>query len=174
MQKSIKIVMFKKLSHFFQKIIFVIGILLLLLLPLINFKINMESEIFPSIEIILVYYFSTNYQIKSWQIFIIGFLFDQLYSMPTGSNSLTFLLGNLGLKYVREWFLLKIYSINFIGFCGYCLFILSFRYFIFVGYNIDITNILIIFFQYLTTIFSYSLVRIPLDNSLKYFRKHAK
>ena len=131
----------------------------------------MDSEIFPALEIIFIYYCSLNYQIKSWQIFFIGFFFDQLYSMPIGTNSLVFILGDLWLKYISQWFVLKIYSINF---CGYCFLIFTLRYLIIIGFHLYTLKLLILFFQYLTTIFVYPIVRIPLDKSLDYFKKHVK
>jgi hypothetical protein len=174
MLRFIRITMFKKVLYFFPKVITAIILMLLLLLPVVNFKINIASEIFPSLEIILVYYFGTNYQVKSWQIFIAGFFFDQIYSMPIGTNSLVFILGDLWLKYISKWFILKIYVINLINFCGYCLIIFVLRYFIITGCRAHTTQLLILFFQYMTTIFSYSLVRILLDKLLKYCAHHAK
>ena len=134
----------------------------------------MDSEIFPALEIIFIYYCSLNYQIKSWQIFFIGFFFDQLYSMPIGTNSLVFILGDLWLKYISQWFVLKIYSINFINFCGYCFLIFTLRYLIIIGFHLYTLKLLILFFQCLTTIFVYPIVRILLDKSLEYFKKHVK
>ncbi len=166
--------MLGKLTHIIRSLFFIACLLLGLLFPLISFRIGLISPIFPALEIIFVYYFSTNQHLRIWQIFLIGIFFDQLYSMPIGTNSLVFLLANLLLKFVNRRFLLKAYFINFIIFCGYCLFIFYSRYLILSSKTLYLDSFMPLFFQYLTTVFSYPLVRIPLDKSIEYLNKHAK
>lgn len=166
--------MFRKLPQIVLRLSFITCLLLILLFPLVSFRIGIISEIFPAFEVIFVYYFSTNRHMRVWQIFIIGIFFDQLYSMPTGTNSLVFLLANLLLKFGSRWFLFKDYFINFIVFCGYCLFVFYSRYLILSSKTLYLNNLVPIFFQYLTTIFSYPIVRIPLDKSIEYLNRYVK
>lgn len=166
--------MLKKLSTVFIRSLFLLSILLVLLFPLCSFKIGFHSEIFPALEIILTYYFITNYEIKLWQLLIAGLLFDQLYSMPIGTNSLVFILANFVLALLRKWFLLKTYEINFLIFYGYCLCILYFRYLVFITIVNYPPNLTEVFFQYLTTVFSYPLIRVFLDQLLEYLKYYAR
>lgn len=158
----------------FYKIIFVEFCLLLVIFPLENFRINLDSVIFPAFEVILLYYFTTFYSPSFLLIFIVGIFFDQLYSMPLGTNSLVFVVAHLILKFCGEFFPTKEYLTNFILFCVYYLFILHFRAILILSKGLVIQGYLAMLFQYLTTICSYSLLRIPLDKSLEYFKAHAK
>jgi hypothetical protein len=166
--------MFKKLTYLFLKIITLIILMLLLLFPIVNFKITLESEIFPCIEIILAYYLSTNYPVRSWHVFITGFFIDQIHSMPIATNSLALILAHMWLNYVSKWFVLKTYVTSLANFYGYCLIILILRYFIIIGFNPISSQLLILFFQYMTTISSYPLVKIMLDKLLKDNVHHAR
>lgn len=147
----------------FSRFIKTSGLLLLLLFPLVNFKFGLSSAIFPAFDIIFLYYFSTYYNIKFWQLFIFGIFCDELYSMPFGANSLFFIFADIILAITSKWCLLKRYISNFIIFCGYCLLILCLRYGIYDLYLKQTVNIFEMTFQLLTTIFSYPLIRIFLD-----------
>lgn len=166
--------MVRKLPQIILWLSFIACLLLILLFPLVSFRIGIITEIFPACEVIFIYYFSTNRHMAAWQIFIIGIFFDQLYSLPTGANSLVFLLANLLLKFGSRWLLLKDYFINFIFFCGYYLFVFYCRYLIFASKDLYLDNLVPIFFQYLTTIFSYPIFRIPLDKAIEYLDRYAK
>ncbi|WP_341752219.1 hypothetical protein [Candidatus Tisiphia endosymbiont of Piscicola geometra] len=162
------------LSPIFGKIILLEFCLLLLIFPLENFRINGESIIFPAFEVSLLYYFSTFYHIGFWLIFLAGIIFDQLYSMPIGTNSLVLIIAHIILEFTGKFFVLRSYLTNFIVFCFYYFFILHFRYLLILSKGLSSEGYFMILMQYLTTIFSYNLLRIPLDKALEYFRKHAK
>ncbi|WPY01330.1 hypothetical protein Trichorick_01240 [Candidatus Trichorickettsia mobilis] len=166
--------MFKKLFNIFIILCFIISLFLLLLLPLVLYRLGIESEIFPALEIIIIYYFSLNYQIKYWQIFIIGIFLDQLYHFPIGTSAVTFLLTNLLLNKLRIWLVIRTSTINFIVFCSYAFLALVIRYLIFTSKISSSLNLVTILFQYLTTIFSYPLFMILFDKSLLYLKKYAK
>ena len=156
------------------KIIFLEFCLLLIIFPLENFRINLDNVIFPAFEVILLYYFVSLYSLNFLLIFLTGILFDQLYSMPLGTNSLVFVVAHLILKFCGKFFSTKEYLTNFILFCFYYLFVLHFRAILILTKGLVIQGYLAMLFQYLTTICSYSLLRIPLDKSLEYFKVHAK
>jgi len=167
----------KNLSQILYKIIFAGLCLLLLIFPLVSFRINSVNEIFPALDIILIYYFTIqnykiNYQLNLLMIFLAGIFFDQLYSLPLGTNSLAFLSAHLILKFFTPSFLLNRYIANFILFCFYCLFILNFRYLIIFNKSLNAPAYSFILFQYLTTIFSYNLIAILLDKVFEYL--HAR
>lgn len=169
----------KNLSKNLPKILYRIALLefslLLAIFPLGSFKANMASVIFPSLEIILLYYFSTIHKVSFVTIFIIGLFFDQLYSTPIGSNSLIFITAHLLLRLLSKYFTLKSYLTNFIIFCFYYYYIIHFRYLLILIKDLFAQGYLIMLMQYITTILSYNLLRIPFDKSLEYSsRKYVK
>jgi hypothetical protein len=145
-----------------------------IIFPLENFRINLASTIFPAFEVILLYYFITYCQPSFLVVFLLGMFFDQLYSMPIGTNSLVFITANIILNFTSKFFLVKNYITNFIIFCFYYFFVLHFRYLLMLIKNLTSQGYLTILMQYFTTIFAYHLLRIPLDKSLEYLRKYAK
>lgn len=147
---------------------------LILFLPLVSFRIGLVMVIFPALEIILVYYFASNRQLKLFAVFAIGLLFDQLYAMPIGTNSLTFVLAHHCLKSAGRWYRLNNYLTNFIIFWGYCLLIFSGRYVILTSKGLHTDHLSIMVFQYITTIFFYPLLSILLLKSCKYFDQYAQ
>lgn len=156
------------------KLLFALLCFFIILFPEFAYKIGIKSRIFPAIEIIFIYYFMTLYSLNMLGIFLIGLLLDQINSMPIGTNSLVFLSAYIILKLSSKFFAVKNYLINFIVFCVYCLFILNFKYFLVTMKKLKIDGYLTILFQYLTTIFSYNLIRLIFDSPLSYFKKHAK
>jgi cell shape-determining protein MreD len=134
----------------------------------------MESAIFPAFEIIFIYYFTSLYALNTAVIFFAGIIIDQAYSMPLGMNSLVFLLVHIIFKLAARFFPPKHYLTNFIIFCFYCFLIINFRYLLITAKKLQSDSYLVILFQYLTTIFSYSLIRVLLDSPSEYFRKNAK
>ncbi|XVN43078.1 MAG: hypothetical protein RCG15_01935 [Candidatus Rickettsia vulgarisii] len=170
-KKSLK----KKLPKILYKLALIEFSLLLVIFPLGSFRINMASMVFPALEVILLYYFSTIHRISFVTIFIVGLFFDQLYSMPIGSNSLIFITAHALLSLLSKYFILKSYLTNFIIFCFYYFYIIHFRYLLILAKNLSIQGYFIMIMQYLTTIFSYNLLRIPFDKSLEYSsRRYAK
>jgi hypothetical protein len=145
-------------------------ILLILVFPLLSFRISVSLSIFPAIEVILIYYFATYYQLTEGKILVLGLFIDQFYSMILGCNSVVFILGNIFIKFIGKWFLIREYVSNFIIFCGYAMIVLFLRYLIYVSISMY-PSIFEIIFQYLTTVFSYPLIRIILDKSSILFKK---
>lgn len=137
-------------------------ILLICLIPLKLYKlglINMCGEIFPAVDVIVIYYFSTYTTIRYWILFIIGIIIDQIYQVPIGLNSFVFITVNLILNYASSWFILKDEVTNILIFCAYSLLIIGFRYIIFLtknNYGFGGTSV---YFYYLTTVFSYPILR---------------
>jgi|GEM_PF-786690 len=156
------------------RLLFALLCFFIILLPWISYKIGIQSKIFPALEIIFIYYFMTLYSLNMLGIFLIGLFIDQVSGMPLGINSLVFVLAYLIFKLSAKFFAVKSYLTNFIVFCVYCLFIINFKYLLVTIKNLEIDGYLTIFFQCLTTIFSYNLVRLILDSPLNYFTRHAK
>ncbi|WP_375327305.1 hypothetical protein [Candidatus Tisiphia endosymbiont of Nemotelus uliginosus] len=158
---------FKELSQIFYRLMLVELCLLLLIFPLEAFRISAASTILPSFEIILLYYFATIYHISFGVMFLIGIVFDQLYSMPIGTNSLVLISAHLLVKLLGKYFILRGYLTNFIIFCCYYFYIIHCRYLLIVIKDLTSQGYLVLVMQYLTTIFSYNLIRIPFDKRLK-------
>jgi len=159
--------MFHKLQNFLINGLVSLLLLLILFFPLVNFKINIVSPIFPAFEIIFIYFLVCYYNFTEGKILVAGLFMDQLYSMPSGCNSLAFLIGSIFFKYMSRQFLIKNYTINFMVFFAYAFVILICRYLIFLSLS-QYPSIFELIFQYLTTIFSYPLLRIFLDKLLQY------
>lgn len=143
-------------------IIFAACIFLLFMLPTQLYKFGLASvfgEIFPAIDIMLIYYFSTHKNVKYWMLFLLGFIIDQIYQLPLGTSSLSYILANLTLTYVGKWFILKDYVTNILIFCAYSTFVISFRYLIFIANYKHIFDGTSIYFYYLTTILSYPILK---------------
>ncbi|WP_341764232.1 hypothetical protein [Candidatus Tisiphia endosymbiont of Beris chalybata] len=158
---------FKELPQIFYKIILVELCLLLLIFPLEAFRIDAASIIFPSFDIILLYYFATIYHISFGVIFLIGIVFDQIYSMPIGTNSLVLISAHILVKFLGKYFTLRSYLTNFIIFCCYYFYIIHCRYFLIAIKDLTNQGYFVIIMQYLTTILSYNLIRVPFDKTLK-------
>ncbi len=137
-------------------------IFLLYLLPLKLYKLNLVDifgEIFPAIDIIILYYFSSYSKIRYWLLFIIGILIDQTYQMPIGSNAFIFIIANVFLTHASRWFILKDDITNILVFLIYSFFVIGLRSLIFLIKNDYNFEELPIYFYYLTTIFSYPILR---------------
>lgn len=142
----------------------------LLLLPLFTFKLELDSEIFPAMEIIIVYYLYSNYQIKYWLWLLGGILIDQLYNMPTGTGSLSFILTNLILRTQISKYLSN-YLLDFLTFSGYCLIVMVLRYFITMSLYEHLPNLYALVFQYLSTVFLYPILKTLFDRFKTLYEK---
>lgn len=172
-----KLILKKKFRRFLpiiHRIILLEFCLLLLIFPLENFRFNMEFDIFPAFQVILLYYFATYYQISFSTLFLVGLAFDLLYSMPIGTNSLVFIIAHIILKFIGKFFVIKNYVTNFIIFCYYYFFVIHIEYLLILSKNLSSCGYLSLLMHYFATIFSYNLLRIPLDSFLKYSKKYAK
>ena len=171
---KIKQEIYKNSLQIILKLLFALLCLLIILFPLVSYKINIQSRIFPAIEIIFIYYFMSLYSLNVFRIFFLGLLIDQISGIPIGTNSLVFLLAYVIYKVSSKYFVTKNYLIHFIIFCVYCLFILNFKYLLVIIKKLEADGYLILFLQFCTTIFSYNLVYLILDSPINYFKKYAK
>ncbi|ADE30102.1 hypothetical protein [Rickettsia prowazekii] len=171
---KIKQEIYKNSLQVILKFFFALLCFCIILFPLLSYKINIQSRIFPAMEIIFIYYFMSLYSLNIFSIFFLGLLIDQISGMPIGTDSLVFVSANIIYKLSSKYFLAKNYLINFVVFCFYCLFILNFKYLLVTIKNLEVEGYLIIFFQSLTTIFSYNIIRLILDSPMDYFKKYAK
>jgi len=131
---------------------------ILCLLPFQWHKISFYSEIFPGLDLIIIYYLSTHYRVQYWHLFLSGLLIDQLYQLPLGTSSLALMAANLGLYMSSNWLLLRDYFINLVVFCGYSLFVISVRYLLVTISSTHHIEGLSIFFYFFTTIFAYPII----------------
>ena len=145
------------------------------LIPLKLYKLNLVDvfdQIFPAIDIAILYYFSSYSKIRYWLLFLIGMILDQIYQMPTGSNSLVIITANLVLNYANRWFILKDEVTNILGFCIYSFFVISFRELIFLAKNDYNFQELSIYFYYITTILSYPILKFLMHKPSMLLTKH--
>ena len=156
------------------KLLFALLCFFIVLFPLVSYKIGIQSRIFPALEIIFIYYFMSLYSLNILGIFLISLLTDQIHAIPLGTSPLVFLSSYIIFKLSSKFFVIKGYLINFTIFCVYCLLVLYLKCLLVKIKKLEVDGYLIIFSQYLTTIFSYNLARFTLDSPLDYFKKHAK
>ncbi|NRB11010.1 MAG: hypothetical protein HRU35_05325 [Rickettsiaceae bacterium] len=161
----------KTVINFFLRLLKYTYILLLLLLPIEIFKLGFSSEIFPAIELIIIYYFSLYKEVKYWQIFILGLLLDQFYNLPIGTSSLGLIMGDIFLKQMGKWFLLKDHLTSILIFPGYCLVIFALKFLTITIKGTYSIQGISIYFLYFTTILTYPLASLLIDKSLYYFTK---
>jgi len=147
---------------------------IIFMLPFQWYKIGPFGEIFPAFDIIIIYYISTYYSLKHWQLFIIGIVTDQLHVLPPGTSSLAFILGNMGLNYFSKWFLLRKYFTNLAMFCGYSAFIILVRYLVVSVKSTYPIEGYAITFYFLTTIFFYPILSALIENSINTLGQNAR
>jgi len=131
---------------------------ILCFLPFQWYKISPYGEIFPALDLIIIYYLSTHYRVKYWHLFLVGVMVDQLYQVPLGTSSLALMAANWGLYMASNWLLLRDYFINLAVFCGYALFVIGARYLLVTISSTHHIEGLSIFFYFLTTIFAYPII----------------
>jgi hypothetical protein len=135
---------------------------MIIIFPLLSFKISASSAIFPALDVIIIYYLVCNCEVRILKILLISPFIDQLYAFPLGCSTVAFIIGQLAFKLVGKWFLVKEYISNFLLFCTYCFVIFTARYFIFTVQGLYL-SLFELAFLYLITIFSYPLSQIVLD-----------
>ena len=151
-------------------------IFLICLVPLKLYKlglIDIFGQIFPALDVVIIYYFSTYTNIRYWILFIIGIILDHVHQVPVGLNSLTFITVNILLNYTSRWFILKDEVTDVLIFCAYSLLIIGFRYIIFLTKNNYGFEGFSIYFYYLTTIFSYPILRFLIDKPITALTRYA-
>lgn len=161
----------RKQYHFESKLLYILirfcialFVFLLAILPLAVFRIGIDNGIFPMIEVIIVYYLAINYNIQYWQLFLIGIIFDLLYHLPVGVSSIALLIGNCALTILIHWIVIKANFVkNYTIFCIYCLLICIIRYLLILIKVQYAPPIVVLFFQYLTTIFAYPCCAVFID-----------
>jgi cell shape-determining protein MreD len=146
---------------------------MLLILPLNQHLFGFYSEIFPALDLIIIYYISTYKKIKYWQLFIIGIFLDQLYALPAGLSSFALILAEKILRYYTKWLLLKEYTTNLTIFCAYTAFIMIIKYLIITILSPSHIDGMSILFYFITTILAYPIMHVILEKSINILGKNA-
>ena len=151
--------------------IFYIG--LIFIMPFNWHYIGSNSEIFPAFDLAIIYYIITYKSIKNWHLFLLGLLIDQLYQIPLGASSLSLIIANLLLNQVRSKFFLKDYYTNISIFCVYSMFVISCKFLIVTIKSTYYIQGISIYFYYLTTIFSYPIIKMLIEKPMRLIRIYA-
>ncbi len=162
--------MYIKLTNIIFKTLITTISVLTVLLPLFCYKLNIHIEILPAIEIILVFYLCCYINLRSDEIFILGILFDQLYNMPVGTNSLALIIGFTIVKLLNKRFLIKEYLPNFLTLCSFTLIVTLVRFIVIYSKNVLCAKLDIFIMYYLTTVFSYPLLKVLFDKIFFYLK----
>lgn len=146
---------------------------LIFIMPFNWYYIGSNSEIFPAFDLIIIYYISTYKSIKNWHLFLLGLLIDQLYQIPLGASSLSLITANLLLNQGKSKFFLKDYYTNISIFCLYSLLVISFRFLIVTIKSSYYIQGISIYFYYLTTIFSYPIIKMLIEKPMHLIKIYA-
>ena len=153
--------MYKLIIRLLLAFVFGLYVFLLYIIPIKLYKLNLNifEEIFPAVEIAIIYFFSSYYKVQYWLLFIIGIILDQSNQLPMGVNASAFIIANIILVYINKCLILKDYITNLVIFCIYSFFIISFRCLILLKKSEYSFDGLSVYFYYLTTILSYPAIR---------------
>lgn len=167
--------------RFFLHIFAISYLLILILLPLQWYKIGYYSEIFPAIDLMVIYYLCTHENqkiiIKSYSqafiLFFAGIFIDQLQEIPIGTSSISFILGKIMLKKASKHLILNDYYTNIISFIAYAIFVSIIRYF-----SVSINNIysiegVEIYFHFIMTIATYPIFYFVINFPFKILHNNA-
>ena len=166
--------MFRLISKTIIIVLNSVFLCLLLVLPMQCNKLGLCNQIFPALDLIIVYYLVTNHNIKYWHLFILGIMIDQLYNFPLGTNSTIFILMHKTNNILNKWFLLKNYQNNLIVFCIYSLIVISARYLVIIiksNYYIGSYGVICYYFS---TILSYPILNILISKSVQKILQNVK
>lgn len=166
--------MLKSVAKFALNISILLYILFLVILPIQIFQLGYKTNIFPAVELGIIFYFTTYQNLRYWQVFIIGLILDQLYYLPNGTSSLILLTSHFGLFMVGHWFSLRAYLSNFFIFCGYALYIIVAKYLIITVLSNEYIEGVGVYFYYLTTILSYPTIRWFIEKPVRFVEEYAR
>jgi hypothetical protein len=161
-------------QNFFTKGLIVFYLALLFFLPLQWHKISSYGEIFPALDIIIIYYIMTYYYPKNWHLFIYGIFVDKLYNFPLGSSALILILSYQALKLLSHWFVLRDYFTNLVIFYAYSFLIILSRYILITIKSPYSLEGIVVLFYFLTTISAYPLIYILIKKPIQKLHQHAR
>ena len=147
---------------------------LLIILPYEMHMFNLNSPIFPSLELVIIYYASTYHRISYLFLFVLGLLFDNIYNMLLGVHFLIFMIGNITLIYINNSFNLKKDIINLLIFPSYVFVIMFCRYMILIPTGLNINIGFDALFCFLTTIFVYPIIAKIIHKPMQFLYNYAK
>lgn len=150
-----------------------IYIIMLAILPAsVHIFSGLHYDIFPALDLAVIFYLSTYRKIEYWQLFIIGILLDALYCTIHGLSSFILIISEFLIKQSSNYFLLRNYVTNLASFVCYTAFFLLMKYCIIVVLTINDIGLLSLLSYFLTTILSYPLLYFMLEKPLNSLIKH--
>lgn len=147
---------------------------LLIVLPYEMHVFNLNSPIFPSLELMIIYYASTYHRVSYLLLFVLGLLFDNIHNMLLGVHFLIFMVGNITLIYINNSFNLKKDIINLLIFPLYVFVIMFCRYIILSASGVKIDIGFDALFCFLTTIFTYPIIAKIVHKPMQFLCNYAK
>jgi cell shape-determining protein MreD len=151
----------QNISYFTNVIIF---------LGLLSFQtqqllIGLRLDIFPAIEMILFFHLSINKKLNYWQCFFIGLICDQLNSITLGINAILFICSEYILRKAILYFTSQKNSFTeLLIFYAYAAIFILLKYILIISNGINALDMMTLFFYFLTTIFSYPLIKSFAEN----------
>ena len=113
---KIKQEIYKNSLQIILKLLFALLCFFIILFPLVSYKINIQSRIFPSMEIIFIYYFMSLYSLNIFSIFFSRFIYRSSKRYAYRYKFISFLLAYIIYKLSSKFFIAKNYLINFVVF----------------------------------------------------------
>lgn len=119
-----------------RKIFFYLLLYILILIisagPIALIRLNVSGDIIPNLELYILYFSALYYPVSIIQIFIYGFLVDEIYGSLVGLHSSLFILGYVIVSRIRPILLSKLPFSLFVGFVVFVLCFSFLKYMIFV------------------------------------------
>src|SRR5690606_13228071 len=115
-------------------------------------------------------HYKTGYTGKYWQLLFIGLFLDELYGVPLGVNSTSFIIANIMLSILHKQLAINKYVLHLSIMCFYTFVIEFARIVIMYKYSMNHIAIFALIFQYLTTIFIYPVLHKVLDKLFERFK----
>lgn len=147
---------------------------LLILMPYEIYIFKLNSPIFASIELIIIYYARTYHRISHSVLFLLGLLLDQLYNAPLGLHFLVLIIGDYAIIYLHSRFNLKKNLLNILIFPAYVIIVNMAKLFMLKMFGYEVMINIDLLFYILTTIFAYPVISIIINVPFKFIYNHAR
>jgi cell shape-determining protein MreD len=121
--------------------------------------VGIITEIWPAMELILLFYISVNRRLDYVTCLLAGLVCDQLQSVTLGINAILFISGEYMVRIANSYFnSCKDYLINLLIFYAYALLLIVAKSILVTATSASTLDMLTSLFYFLTTIFSYPLI----------------
>lgn len=149
-------------------------ILIISICPIALIRLNILGDIIPNLELYIIYFSALYYPVSIFQIFVYGFLVDQIYGSLVGLHSSLFILVYMFLSRMRSILLSKLPFSLFWGFLVLVL-LFSFTKYMILGQMLGYyASLLKIVLQICTNILLYPVFYFCLSKTSKIYESYVR